>query len=290
MEVKESLTGILAVIIALTMIVVVAIPIVDSITQDNMTVVQQNAGYRYTSMDTTEDVALTYADSTYTLNGTDIKQIVDTSAATATSPIVAYIITDSLAARLYFSDTQNVCTLYGPALTESNKQHILASGETLTLSGGTWTLSGGSADATGSYSFAYVPSTSGEFGAYRPDAQIYADAGAEIVIANGLSGTWVAHGTVTGSITTDFALTSDGGDNTANINVTLNTTEQDDGTILISGFRPDISASYGILIAPIDYHVTDEGSKAVMSIANMIPLILIVGVLIMAVTLIIRRN
>lgn len=89
MEVKESLTGILAVIIALTMIVVVAIPIVHSITQDNMTVVQQNSGYRYTSMDTTENVALTYADSTYTLNGTDIKQIVDTSAATATSPIVA---------------------------------------------------------------------------------------------------------------------------------------------------------------------------------------------------------
>lgn len=311
MDDKGLLNGILCIIISLIVIVTVAIPVISSVTtpESDVEATEDNQTYTYR-------MAVAGASETHTLNVISVSDGQYTFDGRALNPTSEnwnnsnIIVCDTLI--LYMRTVANRGFFDGMPYNTA-----LGDGDSVVWSNGTWTFTDASGTAgsntyTGTYSTLIYPSSSGSYALFN-SGTLWADTDATIYTVliqgnmgdafNSLAG--LRSGTVTGELT--GTLYQYNTNNQAPIvaeGTAITTISTNETGVYANRISSQASTSYTPsgggettsgttpIIAPLSYHVVppEEEGDAVLSIAGMIPVLLVVGLIIAAAGVIITRR
>lgn len=153
-------------------------------------------------------------------------------------------------------------------------------GDTMTISGSSWSLAYTDSDsasqtATGTFSWIYLPDTSGEY--VNTSAPVFVDDDSEIVIygtaAN--SGRLVAKGTIESGMDTVFKYTSA----TATYSISSEESEYTNTLSSVTATLSGSTSSFTTFIVPVEY-TSDLQPSLTTSLVSLTPVILVVALLI----------
>lgn len=275
MDLGKIPTLVVGLIVAILIVTVVAIPIIDS-TQDGLLVEQTNTSQRYSAIDTTDKVTISYesAGTGFLIDGVAIGDII-----TNDSTSVLIIISSSLILRSGFSSgSVNSAMLYSPELNTENKQLAFPTNSKIVFENGTWEVTiAGELTATGSYDFLMIPSKTGTMGYFDKTPNIKVNSDSKMYIVNTISGFNLTYGSIGSGFEQAFSYDSTGAATPIQISPVY--TDNDDLTYTITDVK-GLSNSWGSLIAPLTYKVLPSDNSAVYTVIDIIPILLIVSLLI----------
>lgn len=282
MEVKQIITAVVAIIL----VMLVAVPMIDS-SQNSLLIEQNNTGQRYSAIDTTDKVTISYesAGTGFLIDGVAIGDII-----TNDSTSVLIIISSSLILRSgYSSGSVNSAMLYSPDFSTENKQLAFPTNSKIIFENGTWEVTiAGESTATGSYDFLMIPSKTGTMGYFDKTPNIKVNSDSKMYIVNTISGFNLTYGSIGSGFEQAFSYDSTGAATPIQISPVY--TDNDDLTYTVTNVN-GLSNSWGSLIAPLTYKVLPSDNSVTYKILGIIPVLLITSVIIaVAGSILIRKQ
>lgn len=279
MEIKTTISAVVAAIVCVVIVVTVAIPIISDVSSD-IRAVDHNNVTRFLMVDDGGDVDLVIEkveSGVYTLNGELIED----------TPNYWCIVTD----KTFF----RCDSIYKTMLIEgSNKTP--ANGATLAFNDGIWTYTNGDTVLTGKYNWLLYPDPNGDY-AYFYNTDVWVDRDATVYsyreYQTSTEGEQCPIIYTSGSINDGFTTNAYYSNTAVDATVEFISTETSDyanlGNLQVT-YGSNTPTELGPIIAPWVYHVDNGISDGMKSIVNIIPLLMIVGIITAVVAAFIRRS
>lgn len=286
MDIKTISVALVAVMVGAVMFGAF-IPIFDDL-GTQVTTTEQNATVRYASIDAGNS-AITIENVS---GGTNLINGVSTNLSTDMGGITVWILTDTVGIRIGADNRTSFITATHSA--------TLVAGETIAFDNGTCTITTGSYTDVSDYSVIYYPDLNGTYGQYY-DVNLIADKSSEVLIYRvGLNGA-VPHFVGTYNYNKGFKMTLEptfvvaGGDNIPYTGDATVSIEPKDTTYLNYALDNEAvqfdGSTYDLFfVAPISYHVVTDSDGMVLDVLGIIPLVIGVGLVIMAIGIFVTRK
>lgn len=287
MEIKSMITAIISAVVALIIVVVVAIPIISNVTEEVNSIQYNDTPRFFAENQVKETIEYTFTDGTVQYNGTDINGY---TAEQGNTPIA---FSDAFCLFYSVDGSQNASIIL--ILSDSTKYDLT---KFILNTDGTYSYTNSSGTNTGTYNVIVNADPNGEYAAIETTSTVSAhvDTGKTAYIFKRAynqttSNAYIAASITNGTVANIF--NNPGNGSTISIPAPEVTAERlndlitIDNKVIIDDIEYD---SRSLLIVPYEYHAVTASDDAIISMINIVPLLMIVGIIIAVVAMFIRTR